>query len=470
MLKYSDLESDQLRAIGFIESGEDSLICADVGTGKTVIALTAAQNALLEGEVQRWLVLAPLLVATDTWAYESDEWEHLQHLNFIVACGDATQRQFAIDMNCDVTIMNYENLQWLMDQYPRPRKGEPETLPFDGLICDEIDKLKSVSTNRFKAFRHRIKNFRKRVGLTGTLTPNDLLEAWGQTYIIDAGESFGTSYYEWRQKYFYPIDYKQHKWLPLPGTRQHIIETLSPLAYRLKAKGLPEVRFMEPDKLTLPPTIRGHYDELERQFYLEVKDKDGKTREINAANAAVLKGKLQQICAGFSYVDGGKDCVWHSHDRFEWLHKHILLSWAADQQLLIFYHFNEERDEIARRYPDMHFLGGGISNKQKRESIKQWNAGKLPYMALHPASAGHGLNLQKSAAHHIAFLTIPWSGGMVKQVTGRLARRGQTEPVVYVHTALFDDTVDQDVFQSVSGKLDRMESFLDDLGDAGVST
>ena len=144
-----------------------------------------------------------------------------------------------------------------------------------------------------------------------------------------------------------------------------------------------------------------------------------------------------------------------------WLHK--LAESLGDQQLLVFYHFKEERDALLRMYPNLPTIGGGVSNAKARKHITDWNENHIKILALHPASAGHGLNLQKSGAHHIAFLTLPWSGGLYKQVVGRLARRGQIAKQIFVHTALFRDTIDEDVFGAVTGKLDGMEDFLDDL-------
>ena len=464
MLTRSDLDARQKDTIGFIGSGEDALICADVGTGKTVIALTAGQNAIYAGEVHRWLVLAPLLVATDTWAKEPAQWAHLKDMTIAIACGTETERIKAIESTAQFVVMNYENLSWLMDMYPR--KGGYDTLPFDGLICDEIDKLKEVSSNRFKSFRNRIKKFKKRVGLTGTLIPNKLTEMWGQAYIVDAGEIFGRSFYEWRKKHFYPTDYKQHNWAPFPATEQFLLDQLNGLAYRLPAEGLPEIMPAYPAMLDLPFHIRDRYKELEDEFYLVVHDAEGKPREIEAANAAVLKGKLQQICAGFSYVDGGKEAVWHSMNRFGWLEALRNRLAASESQLLVFYHFNEELAQLKKRYEIMPHLGAGVSHKQKLKNIDAWNAGDIPMMALHPASAGHGLNLQLSGAHNIAFLTIPWSGGMYEQVCGRLARRGALVDHVEVHTALNRDTVDEQVFGVVTDKRSNMKSFLGRMYDA----
>lgn len=459
MLTENDLTQDQLDAIDFILDGEDSLLCADIGTGKTVISLTAAEKCV--GTVNRWLVLAPLLVATDTWAKEIDEWEHINYMPMRVACGTEAQRIAAIcDEEAYIVVINYENLAWLMDQFPKKRgKPDPLTEHFDGLICDEIDKLKCVSSKRFKAFRNRIKGFKKRIGLTGTLTPNDLTEVWGQTYLVDGGETFGRSFYEWRKQYFYPIDFNQYKWAPFPDTAQRIRDELADITFRLKAKGLPEVVICEPRELTMPPDVMLKYKELEKEFYLQVEDSKGKKRDVDAANAAVLAGKLQQMCAGFSYVDGGKETVWHSFARFDWLWSYSGKRMAP--QTLVFYHFEAELSELLKRKPDLAYLGSGVSAKKKARHIEDWNAGKLPVMALHPASAGHGLNLQKSNAHHIVFLTMPWSGGLFKQAVGRLARRGNAAEKVYVHTALFKDTIDHSVFGTVTGKINEMEGFLD---------
>ncbi len=463
MLTRLDLDAYQVNAIQFCGTGEDTLLVADVGTGKTVIALTAGQDAIYSGEVHRWLVVAPKLVATDTWAKEPELWEHLQDMDVRIACGTPEQRRDAICSTAQFVVINYENLSWLMDEYPR--KGQADPLPFDGLICDEIDKLKSVSSNRFKDFRNRIKKFNKRIGLTGTLVPNELTEAWGQTYMVDGGETFGRSFYSWRKKYFYPIDYKQYDWVPLPGTRDYMLDALNGLAFRIEAEGLPRVIAHEPTELQLPDSVTDMYRELEREYYLIVEDCQGEPREVEAVNTAVLKGKLQQMCAGFSYVDGGKDAVWHSYDRFVWL---LDLFGRLNRQLLVFYHFNEERDELLRRFPNCALLQGG--DNAKRATIDAWNAGKLDMLALHPASAGHGLNLQKSGAHDIAFLTIPWSGGMFKQVTGRLARRGQVADHVNVWTALNVQTVDYDVFATVTDKLDTMQDFQDALHEQQAGT
>lgn len=467
MNSYNDLDSDQLGAIVFMNDGEDSLVCADVGTGKTVMSLTAADNALESGEINRWLVVAPLLVCLDTWASEHEQWQHLKHLHIAVACGTEKQRLAALAEDAPITVINYENIDWLMGVYEKRGKRDP--LPFDGLICDEIDKIKNVSTNRFKRFRNRIKVFKKRIGLTGTLIPKDLTDLWGQVYLVDDGATFGRSFYDWRKKYFYPVDFNQHTWAPFETTRDRLLHQLDGLAYRVEGKHLPHVEIHTPTMLDLPDIMRHRYGKLEKDFYLEC---DGK--EIEAVNSGVLAGRLREMCAGFSYTLPGdrpvndkknKTAIWHSFTKFGWLDQ--LYEQLSPKQLLVFYEFKEQLAELQRRYPPkiMGALGSGVSTKAKMAAIEQWNSGELDMLAVHPQSAGHGLNLQKSGAHHIAFMTLPWSGGLFRQAVGRLARRGQKHPVVYVHTPLLAGTIDNQVFDVVTARLESMDSFLSDLYD-----
>lgn len=467
MLTRNDLDAGQINAIQFIDTGEDTLLAADVGTGKTAIALTAAQDAMDTGDVSRWLVLAPLLVATDTWANEPAEWEHLKNCGLAVAHGSPEQRHRVVDSDAPIVVTNYENLEWLMREYPKKRGVDQ--LPFDGLIADEVDKLKSVFSERFKASRNRLGVFNKRIGMTGTLIPNNLTELWAQLFIIDGGATFsdirmrsgkkiGRSFYSWREHFFYPTDYKQRNWAPFPDTEEFLIESLKGLAFRLPAQGLPDVVMVEPDRLVLPTSVQPLYDELKKEFYAIVEDNYGKDREIEAANRGVLTSKLQQICAGFNYVDGGSNAVWHSKKRFGWLEdKRKSL---AEQQLLVFYHFKEEVAEFYRRYPRAPIIGGGVSQAKKMAAIRHWNNGNTPIMAMHAQSAAHGLNLQKSGAQHVAFLTLPWSGSLFNQGMGRLARRGATVDQVFAHTALYQRTIDQDVFAVLIHRREQMENFL----------
>lgn len=492
MHQYEALAPDQLDAIDFINQRSDTLLCADVGCGKTVIAMTAADKALEEQVATRVLVLAPLMVADDVWSSEVTEWAHLKHLDVAIATGSPKERLAAINSDAELVVLNYENLSWLLRTFPRVRNKS--SLPFDGLICDEIDFLKDISTKRFKNFRAQIKQFNFRLGMTGTVVPNHLLELWGQVYTIDAGATFGKSYTKFKEKYFYPIDYGQYNWAPFPDSYDQILQRLKGLAYRLKAVGLPPAVFTEPVREPMPPALRGLYDELEKEYILTLRDNDDTPRIIDAGGRAIVQGKLQQMCAGFSYIDPiacghcgskevgmhplrrglfvcrsceknvAKDSIWHSKVKFDRLDVLRGKLQRADKQLLIFYHYTEERDELLRRDPHLMTLYGK-SRKESKRIIAAWNAGEIRELALHPFSAGHGLNMQKSGAHHLAFLTIPWSGGKLKQVIGRLARRGQVAAQIFIHTFLFSNTIDDRVIENAMTRLGDLEIFLDDLGE-----
>lgn len=464
MLKYTNLSPNQVACIDFIDSGEDSLVLADVGAGKTVIGLTAAKRALERGDVTRWLIVAPKRVALHVWAQEAKLWEHLTDLEIAVACGPPAQRQAALDSNAPIVVTNYENLIALFEAHAVKRsKGKRvDTLPFDGLMCDEIDKLKSVSTNRFKEIRNRIDRFNKRVCLTGTPTPNSLQELWGIVYMTDGGATFGRSFYRWRSEYFYPTDFKQYNWAPFPGTFDKLVAALDGLAYRLEAEGVPPVVLQKPRFVDLTLQQRKLYAEFEKELYAKF-EREGAWYELDADNQGVAQGKLEQICAGFSYVgeDDAREAVWHSKAKIDALR--TVQRVFHDKQLMVGYWFKEELAELERVFPPKMFRWIGKSDAADRETIEAWNNGSLPIIGVHPASAGHGLNLQKSGAHVITSLTLPWSGGLFRQWVGRLARRGQTAAQVDVWPILARNTIDELKLEVIENRISTQAEFVDAL-------
>ena len=490
MRDFSNLRPQQRDAIDHILSGEDSLIWATVGAGKTVIAQSAIEWALGQRDAgdltrpARWLIVAPKRVALEVWPHEHGEWSHLE-IQPVTLTGfkPAGRRELIEDERNEICVINYELLPWLLETYPR--RGRVDKLPFDGIVFDEVDKLKDASTNRFKALRHRIQHFKMRVGMTGTPRPNRDEELWAQTFVVDNGETFGRSFYKWRKQYFYPTDFQGYRWAPFSDTHENLLDSIADLVFQIDSyEGLPPIVEVPPRYTALDAGTMAAYKELERELFVLLYDEKGETRAVNADSAGVLVGKLQQMCAGFSYVppakcvhcgcerlvpsetasglwmctdefDCGKanraDILWHSHQRFNELDS--LISELQGEQLMIAYHFRAELEELKDRYPDIGVLGAGVTDKQAAETIRDWNAGKLELLAMHPASAGHGLNLQHSGARHIAFLTIPWSGGLYAQVIGRLARSGQDAPSVFVHRILNRGTIDEDVAAEASHRL-----------------
>ena len=469
MLKESDLFDDQKQCINFIGDGEDSLVFADVGSGKTVIGGTSCRNKIEKfGEANRFLITAPKLVCLHTWATEFAEWAHLKDYEPAIAVGTEAQRIKAIESDTPLVVMNYDNLSWLYDRYPVKRftkdkkRQRVDTLPFDGLLLDEVDKLNNISTSRFKDVRNRVRRFKCRIGMTGTPTPLNLLSLWGITYMVDGGQTFGRAFTDWRREYFYPTDYDQYNWAPFIDTFEKLVAALDGLAFRLEAQGIPPVVMQKPRYFQLPNEARRIYDELEDELYAEFMAPGGDMRILDSVNAGVNHGKLAQICSGFSYTGKGKtkQAVWHTEAKLDAMRTmHRVFS---DKQMIVAYHFVEERERIAALMGDT-FRYLGVSDKKDAETIRAWNAGELPRLGLHPMSASHGLNLQKSAAHTIAGFTLPYSGGLYKQLTGRLARRGQTAKQIDVWPIVARDTLDEDRLDIIQERVGLGKDFLDAL-------
>jgi len=430
MKQFSDLRRDQVEAIEFICSGEDSLLYADVGAGKTVIALTAVQRF----PQYRWLGVAPRKVCLNTWQQECEQWSHLRGMQIALALGEPEQRRAMIEGYAQLVLINYENLQWLCETY--------DPLPFDALICDEIDKLKDPKSKRFKQFRKRVKHLKKRVGMTGTPTGNHLLDLWAQAFLIDHGESLGKSFYKFRSEFFYQADFAGYDWRPFPGAEEKIYAKLDGLVHVIRNPiGMPAVVDLPPRYLELPPHLMKRY----RKFERTLADKES---GVIADTAGVASGKLQQFASGFLYVD---EELREPERWYEKIHTakfddlDDLISELQGQQLMIVYAFRAELYELQTRYHDtLRHLGGGTTDAEDEKTIELWNKGELQLLAIHAASAGHGLNLQYAKPKHIYFLTRPWSAGAVTQVVGRIKRPGGAN-TVYMHTPVVRGTRDEDV-------------------------
>lgn len=488
MRGINDLRPKQRPAVEFLYQGDQSLLLADVGTGKTIMTLTVLDDWVRDGICDGALILAPKNVCINTWATEQDDWDHIKALDIGILAGrSAAQRQRMIDSgDHNVLVINYEMLPWLMNEYVDGIPG------FNVLVCDEIDKCKEHSTQRFKGTPRRVirrdgervvfpktiglkdwrQNFDTIIGMTGTPTPSKLLELWAQVYIIDGGKRLGTSYYDYRNMHFYQSDWAGYDYEPLPGREQFIYEQIADITYRIAATpgvDTPHVIELPPRWLELPAKTRAIYKELERNYIVELKRKlaapGAETATIDASDgAAVLYGKLRQISQGFAYVDEelAKVGEWLFYDKFAELDS--LISELQGQQLMIVYHFVEQMQELKRRYgARFAFLGGGLTDAQSRDTIDNWNSGRLELLGAQPQSAGHGLNLMKSGAHHVMLLTLPETAGLVEQVVGRLARSGNPSGEVYVHRILMRGTVDEERNGVVNGKITTQQAFLNSM-------
>jgi SNF2 family DNA or RNA helicase len=457
-----------------MQGGYESLILADVGTGKTIMTLTTLNQWFTCKAIKRVIVFAPKLVCTDVWAQEAQLWAHLNNGIMHIGCaaGLSEKKRIAMinDRSFNVVLLNYENMPWLMETYRIP--------PFDVAVFDEIDKMKDRTTNRFKGrkwkdketkekrwydgMRKYRKHFKTHIGLTGTPTSNHLTDLWAQMFIIDGGKSLGKSYDKFIRKYFYPADYMQHDWRPLPGAEKQIYEAISDFTFRIERdEEIPPIVNLPPRYVDMPNDILKMYKKYEREYIMQMENGDF----VESPHAAAAYGKLRQIANGFVYANkkpGDKEPPkTYKFHTFKFNHLDSLISELQGQQLLIVYHFKEQLAELQRRYKDLEYLGGGVNLTQAREIMARWNDGELNKLAIHPMSAGHGLNLQKSGAHHICMLTQPESAGLAEQVIGRLRRTGNEAKSVFIHTILTANTIDIDQNYCLQGKIKTQMDFLD---------
>ena len=436
----------QAYAIDYIETHPIATVFLDMGLGKTSITLTAISNLLFDSfEVHRVLVIAPLRVARDTWTAEVDKWDHLQNLICSVAVGTEAERKAALMRTADIYIINRENVVWLVDYYK-------SKWPFDMVIIDELSSFKSSKAQRFRALKKVRKYITHIVGLTGTPSPNGLLDLWPQMYLLDEGKALGRTLTSYRDTYFTPDKRNAAQifsWKPKPGAEELIYEKIGGRCISMKSADhlqLPE-RLMLRREFELSDEAMALYKTLERDTLLPFADGD-----IDAPTAAVLTNKLLQAAGGAAYDENGKVKVLHEC-KLEALDS--LIEEANGQPVLVFYGFRHELDRILARYPE------AVDIKEK-DSVARWNAGKIPILLAHPASAGHGLNLQQGG--HIAiWYSLPTSLELYQQANKRLHRPGQKETVL-IHHLLMKRTYDYTVLDDILTPKDiRQEACLEAL-------
>jgi SNF2 family DNA or RNA helicase len=419
----------QDEAADFLFARDRAMILAPVGAGKTAITLTAMTEMLVNGFVDRWLVLAPKRVCTDVWKQEGQKW--CPEFEIAVAVGTPSQRQAAFDSDADIVVTNYDNIPSI------------DPAGFDGVVFDELTRLKNPSGKRFKHLLKILDLFHIRWGLTGSFTSNGLEDVFGQCKVVDQ-TLLGRSKGAFLQQYFYCINREYQQWEPLPGALPRVMETIKPATYVLEAG---EYKDKLPPLNVVPMRCdmdMAPYNKMKREFVLEL----GQT--ITAPTAAVVTQKLQQLAGGFVY--GAEGAEWVSPHKFDLLDDIIEENQHANT--IIVYNYKEELAELKRRYPQ-------LSTMDDENVVDKWNKGELPLLALHPKSAGHGLNLQ-FGGHHIVFLSLPWSLELYEQTIGRLHRSGQTKEV-WCYVLICNKTIDERIFAALADKRSLSELALDEL-------
>ena len=412
----------------------------DPGYGKTMIVLHAFKALYDAGLAKTMLVVAPLRVAQTVWVQEIEEWASLKGL---VACFLHGPKKDKMLERRDVNIwvINYEGIPWLIQKAKSGRLGILDVICFD-----EIRRMKNSQGKRFKAARPLTKMAKYRWGLTGTPASNGLMDLFGQFLILDDGEALGKYITKYRMAYF-EQGFDGFTWHPRPGAQDLIEDRIKHYIYRADGfLDLPEF-VSDVRKIVMPKDGVEQYRHLKKNMIVEFTGEDGK---ITVPNAAVLFGKLKQMAGGRVYNEDGDVVEVHSAKK-EALHD--LIEELGDEQLLIAYEYNHELDQIREVLgADIPYLGAGVSNKKAQEYVDKWNSGEIPVLAAHPASAGHGLNLQKGGAHHILWWGPTIDLDFYIQFNRRLLRQGNTASHVVVHTFVTVGTVDESVIDAREDK------------------
>lgn len=438
----------QKYAIDYIKTHPVTALFLDMGLGKTVTTLTAIRDLMYDTfEIQRVLVVAPLRVARDTWPDEINKWDHLKALTCSVVVGSVAERRRALQWDADIYIVNRENLAWLC---------ENSSLDFDMVVLDELSSFKNHQSKRFKAMKAMRPKVKRIVGLTGTPSGNGLMDLWAEFRLLDMGERLGQYISQYRNLYFTPDKRNGmvvYSYKPLPGAEEAIYHQIADITVSMKANDylkMPELMSVTKEVM-LSEREKKSYDELKKSLVLDLPD-----GEVTAANAASLTMKLSQMANGAIYTDD-KSVVKIHNRKLEALED--LVESANGRPVLVAYWFKHDKDRIQKRMQ--------ARELQEPQDFADWNAGKIPVALIHPASAGHGLNLQQGGSILIWF-GLTWSLELYQQTNARLWRQGQKSRTVIVQHIVARDTIDERILKVLEHKDGTQAALIDavkaDLG------
>lgn len=416
-----------------------------MGLGKTVITLTAIEELVCNRfEVSKVLVIAPLRVAEAVWSAERDRWVHLHRLRVSKAVGGRRERLRALQQKADIYTINRENVPWLVELFG-------SRWPFDMVVIDESSSFKNPQAARFKALRKVLPKIKRLVELTGTPSPNGLMDLWSQIYLLDKGARLGCTLGEYRRRWFTPgagCGHVVYEWRPRPEAAKEIRMKISDICVSMRTEDyldLPEAIYNRVE-INLPENIIAEYKQLERDLILPLKEAD-----IEASTAASLSNKLLQMASGAVYLDDGS---------YQEIHEKKLeaLSELAEsneyKSILVFYWYRHDLERLQKRFPQARKL-------DRAKDITDWNNGRIRMLLVHPASAGHGLNLQYGG-NVIVWFSLSWSLELYQQANKRLHRSGQQSAVI-IHHLIAKGTIDEAVIKALAEKKAGQDGLLEAL-------
>lgn len=457
----------QLRATRWLLEHGSGALFLDPGLRKTSCTYAALKVLRNEGLLDGALVLAPLRPAVSVWPQEREKWLEFQDLDVVVLHG--AQKERLASERHEVYVVNYEGLAWLarsghLNNWLRARW-------VDTLVLDELSKFKDTSTLRYKTLEKVLPRFRRRWGLTGSPAANGLMNLFGQCYVLDLGKALGPYITHYRSQFFTPAG--EYTWILQQGADTLIYDRLRPLALRLAAKDYLELPRVVRTQIVvdLPSEARTVYDELERELVVHLENGE----PLSAPSAGVLQNKLRQVASGAIFRNeyhpvtgtplrrsGGSEWVVLHDAKLDALED--LIEELQGAQLLVGYEFKHDLARLQERFGgEVPYIGGGVSAARALQIERDWNAGRIPLMFGQPQSMGHGLNLQGSSAHHIAWFTLTWDYEMYDQFVRRLLRSGNNALRLFIYSFVCRGTVEQRVAQVLKGKSATQESLFQAL-------
>lgn len=421
-------------ATRFIVEHPIAAVFLQMGLGKSVITLTAIQELALERfEVSRVLVIAPLRVARDTWPAEIQKWDHLRGLTYSVAVGTEAERIVALQQDTLIHIINRENVQWLIEQSGLP-------FQYDMVVIDELSSFKSYQAKRFRALMKVRPRVRRIVGLTGTPSSNGLMDLWAEFRLLDMGRRLGRFITRYREEFFQPDRRSAQQvftWKPRPGAEDEIYRRISDITISMKSTDFLQMPAYISNRVPvkLSPAERKTYDALKRELVVSLHG-----AEIDAVNAASLSGKLCQLANGGIY-DADHNSLFFHERKLDALED--IIEAANGQPVLVAYWFRHDLERIQKRFP--------VREIRTSADIADWNSGRIPVACIHPASAGHGLNLQ-AGGNTLVWFGLTWSLELYQQTNARLWRQGQTADTVVIHHIVTENTIDEQILAALERK------------------
>ena len=449
MRSPTDMRTYQAEGVHYLVGHDAAMLLGDIGTGKTVMTLTAIRRLQMLGRT-RALVIAPKRVCETVWPMEAREWSHTLTLKVAVATGTPEQRAAALASDADVVCLNYENLIKALREHERTGLLSL----FNVLVIDELSYFKNTNTQRYRILRKHIGTFNHRWGLTGTPAPNSLMELFPQTFLLDGGARFGRTVTAFKNEYFMPVDRMGYHWTTRSGAEEAIYRKLADgLAFRVTAKDHIEMPRVQPVTVSvpLPDSLMAMYRELAREQLIIV---DG--AEIFGASEAAVGQKLQQLAQGRVYDE--ESAVHWVHD-FRLNACRDVVDSLGGQPVMIAYHYKHDLAALQLHWPAAPVMS---ETADAQVLVSDWNAGRVPVLLVHPAAAAHGLNMQ-GGGHHLIWYCQTWSLELHDQLIGRLVRPGQAADRVIVHYLVSPKTRDVDAARVLQAKARTQQDLLDAL-------